>query len=323
MTPLLTILVSFVITFILTPWTSRHLLQIGISGADMHKKNKPKLAEMGGLSVAAGFTSAMLAAIAISGDEYLVYMLAALSTILIVTIVGIADDLFQLRQDVKTILPVIAALPLVAINAGKHVMSLPVIGPVEFGIYYSLVIVPLGITGASNALNMLGGLNGLEAGLGIVMHSTILICSMIVYRFNPSAIYAMMISSSMLGALIAFLFYNRYPAKVFPGDVTTLAIGCSLATAVILGNMEKLGLILIAPYLVELLLKARTKFKGQSFGTLRKDGTIEAPKEICSLTHVVMRAGRFTEPQIVSILVGMETFFAMLTFLSVYLTYFH
>lgn len=38
------------------------------------------------------------------------------------------------------------------------------------------------------------------------------------------------ISFSMLGALLAFLFYNKYPANVFPGDVGTLIIGACIVS---------------------------------------------------------------------------------------------
>ncbi len=119
----------------------------------------------------------------------------------------------------------------------------------------------------------------------------------------------------MIGALLAFLRYNWYPAKVFIGDVGTLPIGCALAVAVVVGNMEKLGLILIIPYVFEFALKASTGFKGQSFGHERSDGTLAARK-VNSLTHVVMNAGHFTEPQVVSILLAVEAVFGAIALIS-------
>jgi UDP-N-acetylglucosamine--dolichyl-phosphate N-acetylglucosaminephosphotransferase len=64
------------------------------------------------------------------------------------------------------------------------------------------------------------------------------------------------------------------------------------------------------------LLKARTKFQAESFGKLRKDGTIEAPR-VDSLTHLVMRLGRFTEAQVVSILMLIQAVFCAIAYLSV------
>ena len=330
---------SFIVTFGLTPWVSSHLLRIGISGIDRQKTKRVELAEMGGLSVSAGLIFGLLCIVflstylkntlysnqmsmAMTTQELIIGLLAATSTILTITIVGIADDLFQLPQYVKALLPIIAAFPLMVILAGKHEMSLPFIGYVGLGLIYPLIFIPLGVTGASNAINMFAGLNGLEASLGIVMHLTVLATSLLILPFMPEAIYATIISASMLGALLAFLHYNRYPSKVFPGDVMTLTIGGSLATAVILGNMEKIGLILLAPHFIELFLKARTGFKGQSFGIPQKDGTLKAPKKICSLNHVPMRLWKLTEPQVVAVLVLFECIFAAGAFLSVYLTYY-
>lgn len=317
------LVISGLVTFILTPWVSSHLLMIGISGIDRQKRKRVELAEMGGLSVVAGLIVGLMIAIYVAKTEsMLVGLLAATSTILTVTIVGIADDLFQLKRYVKALLPVLAALPFMAIQAGKHTMSFPLIGHVELGFIYPLIIIPLGVTGAANAVNMFAGLNGLEAGLGIIMHATIFFTSLLVLPFESSAIYATIISAAMIGALFAFLYYNHFPAKVFPGDVMTLTIGSSLAVAVILGNMEKIGMFLLAPHFIELFLKARTCFKGQSFGTPRPDGTLKAPKRISSINHIPMRLWKLTEPQVVWVLLSFECIFAAGAFLSVYLTHY-
>jgi len=55
-------------------------------------------------------------------------------------------------------------LPLVAIKVGKSFLKLPIFGHIEVGLFYPLLLVPLGVTGAANAVNMLAGFNGLEAG---------------------------------------------------------------------------------------------------------------------------------------------------------------
>jgi len=54
------------------------------------------------------------------------------------------------------------------ISAGETTMAIPLIGKVHFGIFYPLLLIPIGMAGASNAINLLAGFNGLEAGMGIV-----------------------------------------------------------------------------------------------------------------------------------------------------------
>ena len=303
---------SFASTYLLTPIIAMKLRKSGIVGHDMNKKSHPELPSLGGIAITAGFVFAMLLNVAAYKN---IQLLAAMTTILVITIIGLVDDLFDTSQRTKAILPMLAAMPLMAVNAGRASMSLPFIGPVQLGILYPLVLLPIGITGAANAVNMLAGLNGLEAGMGIVMHATVLVTSLAIMAVHPEAIWSALISASILGALLAFLRYNWYPAKVFIGDVGTLSIGGALAVAVILGNMEKLGLILIIPYLFELGLKAATKFKGQSFGFETEDGKLDS-KSVNSLTHVVMKAGRFTEPQVVLILIGVEAVFGLLGLIS-------
>ncbi len=303
---------SFVGTYLLTPVVAKRLEEARITGNDMNKKSRPELPSLGGLSISAGFVFAMLINVAAHKN---IQLLAAMTTILVVTLVGLVDDLLHTSQRTKALLPVLAAAPLVAVNAGKASMTLPFLGSVELGVLYPLIVLPLGITGASNAVNMLAGLNGLEAGLGAVMHATVLFTALSIMGVHPEAYWAALISASMLGALLAFLKYNWHPAKVFIGDVGTLPIGCALAAAVVLGDMEKLGIILIVPYLFEFLLKARTGFKGESFGFQRKNGTL-GTKEVNSLTHVVMKAGKFTEPQVVAVLLGIEAVFGLLALLT-------
>lgn len=58
-------------------------------------------------------------------------------------------------------------------NAGQSTMNLPIVGTVDWGILYPLLIVPIGIVGASNVYNMVAGYNGLEAGMGVVMLSAL------------------------------------------------------------------------------------------------------------------------------------------------------
>ncbi|GAG45648.1 unnamed protein product, partial [marine sediment metagenome] len=96
-----------------------------------------------------------------SFDTTTLPILATVTTILIITLVGVIDDLLGwklgLRQYQKPILTLIAALPIMVINVGQTEMILPIIGLVNFGLIYPLIIIPIAIVGASNGFNMLAG----------------------------------------------------------------------------------------------------------------------------------------------------------------------
>lgn len=261
---------AFAVTYLLTPGLARKLAEAGISGKDMNKEGNPEVPEMGGLAITAGFVAGVLLGIGLISFEMttatvgLKYILAALSTVLIMTLIGVIDDLIMVEQHVKAALPLLAALPLMAVKAGTTVMTLPLLGEVNFGIFYVFVLIPIAITGASNAMNMLAGFNGLEAGLGMIMCLSIAIVS-----FITGSTSALIISTAMLGALIGFIRYNWYPAKTLIGDVGTLTIGAVVASSVLIGNIEKAGIILIIPFFLELVLKMRGRFKAQSWCDVR------------------------------------------------------
>ena len=63
-----------------------------------------------------------------------------------------------------------------------------------------------------------------------------------------------------MGALLATSYYNWYPAKILVGDVGILTIGAIIVSAVIIGNYEAAGVILMIPYMVDFLIKARIIF---------------------------------------------------------------
>ncbi|MFQ6010469.1 MAG: glycosyltransferase 4 family protein [Candidatus Aenigmatarchaeota archaeon] len=312
----LAIMVSFLATLIITPKLIIFLQRIGMVGTDIQKKSKPKIAEMGGPAILVGFLAGIFIYMWIKvflygGIESIEAIFAAISTILIVTFIGIFDDLsvlmkkvnkgfkrIGLRQWQKPLLTLPAAVPLMAIMVGSSTMSVPFVGIVDFGILYPLLLVPVAIVGASNAVNMLAGMNGLESSLGLIYMT-----SLGIYSYHVGSIAAAAIAFSVAASLLAFLWFNKYPAKIMPGDSVVYMIGASAATVAIIGNIEKFAVLAFTPWIIEFFLKLRSKFKAECFGKLQPDGTLKPiSKKIYSLTHVVMRMGRFKEWQIVLIL---------------------
>ncbi|MFH1257929.1 MAG: glycosyltransferase 4 family protein [Candidatus Micrarchaeota archaeon] len=292
---------AFAATFTTVPFIISNSLKAGIVGRDRNKKGEP-VPEMGGVAIVAGITFGILIAIALGLNTRpeIKYLLAALSSVLLMGILGILDDLFNLKRKIKAPIPFIAAIPLSAVRAGTRTIDFPFLNPINFGAFYPLAIVPIGIGGASNAFNMLAGLNGLEAGMGIIISGAVFAAA-----YMKGSYDAMIISISLLGACLAFYYFNRFPAKIFPGDVGTYSIGATIASAAIIGNLEFFGLVLFLPYFAEFILKARGRFSGQNFGSL-KNGKLVPPKRTDSLTHIVMRMGSFTEQQVVNRLLLME-----------------
>ncbi len=288
------IFASFFITYIALPFWIRGAHRRGLVGKDLHKVKKINVAESGGMAVVLGVCAGILLYIAINtfifknGGEKLIYILAILSTLLIATIVGMIDDLWGwkkgLSKKTRIFIILFAAIPLIVINAGESIMYVPFFGNFDFGLIYPLLIIPFGVLGATTTYNFLAGYNGLEASQGIIILSSLAI---VTYLTGNS--WLSLIALIMVASLLAFYLYNKYPAKVFPGDVLTYSVGVLIAIMAVLGNIEKIAVFFFIPYIIETILKSRGKLKKESFAKLNKDGSLEMPyKKIYGLEHLAI-----------------------------------
>lgn len=326
---------SFLVTFLLVPFFNRFMKATGIVGVDIMKNNKEKIADMGGPGVITGFIIGVFTYISVKiftplGINGLVYILAGLNTILIITFIGFFDVLTGLMQQREGdgifeklkrrgipawayfLLPLPAAIPLMAVKAGESSMGLPFIGRVDFGIFYPLILIPLSLLCCSNATNFLAGFNGLEAGLGCVLHF-----SLGLYAFMNGEMNASLLSFTFTASLLAFLKYNWYPAKVFPGGLN-YTIGAVAACVAIIGNIEKFAILVFFPWILEAVLKASSGFKAESYGLLMDDGTVKPRQNsIRSLTHAVMKMGRLKEWEVTLSLIALEIIVCAATFLVI------
>jgi UDP-N-acetylglucosamine--dolichyl-phosphate N-acetylglucosaminephosphotransferase len=278
----------------------------------MHKPDRPEVPELGGLLLVAGFSAGMLMAIAF--DTFLTRFISislaevfsVLSVVLIAALIGVVDDLIPLRQITKAILPIFIAVPLIAVRAGDTTIAFPFIGSIDLGIIYSLVLIPIGVTGAANAVNMLAGFNGEVSGVGFVAVGSLAI---IAYHVHDTAAFLILVAA--LGALLATIYFNWYPSKIFIGDVGTLSIGAIIASAVIIGNFELAGLVIIIPYALDFLIKAKNRFPTSSYegswGVYR-DGKLFCPESgPMGLGLLILKlTGGTKERNVTLILMGLE-----------------
>ncbi len=289
----LTLLISFILTALILPKWIKKCCKIGLLWEDMNKYGHPKkAASSGGIIVIMAFTLGVLSYVAIKtfiikGDNIALEIFALLGVILILAIIGLTDDLLGwqhggLSVKLRLFLILAASIPLVVINAGDHKIALPFLGVTNLGILYPLVLIPLGIMGATTTYNFLAGFNGLEAGQGIIILSFL---SFIAYVTGSS--WLALIGLCMVASLLVFYYYNKFPAKIFPGDILTYSIGALIASMAILGNFEKIAIFIFIPYIIETMLKLRGRLKKQSFALPQKDWSLEMPyKKIYGLTHL-------------------------------------
>ncbi|MCX6746825.1 MAG: glycosyl transferase family 4 [Candidatus Pacearchaeota archaeon] len=279
---------GFFVSFFSIPLWIKRAKRVGLAGKDMNKIKGEEVSEAGGVCVIMGFIFAVLSYIAIEtfyfdSVENQVKILSIVSVIIIIAFIGFIDDVLGwkigLTKSIRIVLLAFASLPLVVINVGEsNLMGL------NIGLLYPLLLIPIGIIGASATFNFLAGYNGLETSQGIIILSAL---SAITFLIGKS--WLGIIGFIMIACLIAFYIFNKYPAKVFPGDVLTYSIGAMVAIMAIFGNIEKIALFFFIPYILETIFKLRGRLKKESFAKVKEDGSLEMPYEkIYGLEHLAI-----------------------------------
>lgn len=118
---------------------------------------------------------------------------------------------------------------------------------ISLGIFYILFVVVF-FAAVTNAVNLTDGIDGLS--------STVTIAVMIFYaavgvRQNQDPV--VLFSMTLIGGLLAFLYFNRYPAKVFMGDTGSLALGGAVGVSALLTQTELLLILVGIIYVIETL----------------------------------------------------------------------
>jgi len=285
-------------TLIVIPWLIPRLKARGVVGRDLNKPGKPEVAEMGGIAVVVGFLTGASVLVALNGIKNINLLNVSLSAVLGAAFVGMMDDLFDLRQRHKAFLPFVIALPFASV-ADPHVV-IPYVADIQFG-PWMILVAAFAITCAANAANMLEGFNGLGTGLGIIMSLTLIVLCILHGRLDGTYLLV-----PLMGALMAFLWFNKYPASIFPGDTMMLFIGATVAVAGILSNLQAQTAFIFLPLIVEFLLKFRGHFKAENYCSESGNGYLEYHGRIESLTHIFMRFMKVTEQELVALIWGIE-----------------
>lgn len=146
-------------------------------------------------------------------------------------------------------------------NLGIDIINIPFFGIVTFGPWFILLAAFL-VIAFSNAVNITDGMDGLAPGLLMISLFGFLILSASILDIPLSLFIAL-----WLGGLLAFLYFNVYPARIFMGDVGALSFGATLAVVGLLTGKIAALFIMGLPFLVDgfssLLQIASVKLTGK------------------------------------------------------------
>jgi len=276
-------LTALVISLLLGPWLIRKLREFQIGQIIRHEgpaSHAPKAGTptMGGLLI----LTASLVPTLLWADLRNIYVWIAVVATAAFGAIGFADDYLKIvRRSHHGLLPRYKLLGqvLVAVLVGVMLIYLadyrqpPLYSTRLIFPFFKSLIPDLGsgyilfavvvLVGASNAVNLTDGLDGLAIGtfaiaaaaftaLAYVTGHSILANYLLLVHFPPAAELTIF-CGSLVGASLGFLWYNSYPADIFMGDVGSLALGGALGTVAILIKQELLLPIVGGVFVLEAL----------------------------------------------------------------------
>lgn len=270
---------AFVISLLLAPALIRKLRVINfgeqvederVGGLD--RSSKIGTPTMGGLLIiiaAAG--SSLLWAIPTN-----VYILLTLGTFCLMGAVGFADDLGKIKRrnglSVKTkfvaqlvwaiiVFGVLWSIPEMQTRVRDLMVPFFKNPIVDMGLIGSFVFLVLVLVGASNAVNLTDGLDGLAIGCSNSVAGVYLFLTYVAGHYNFAEYLQVpfvrgsgeltVFCGALLGAGLGFLWYNCHPAKIFMGDTGSLALGGAIAMLAILIKQELLLIIVGGVFVLE------------------------------------------------------------------------
>ncbi|XP_053404402.1 UDP-N-acetylglucosamine--dolichyl-phosphate N-acetylglucosaminephosphotransferase-like [Mercenaria mercenaria] len=276
--------IGFCLCLNIIPKFKDMFIRANLFGVDMSKKSKVKVPEAAGVICGAVFLVIMFLFIPVPfykhladpankkfpHHEYIEYI-AALLSICCMIFLGFADDVLALKWRHKLWLPTIASLPLLMVyfvnfNSTTIIVPLPFrpfLGyDTDLGVLYYVYMGMLAVF-CTNAINILAGVNGLEAGQSVIIAASVLIFNFIEISGDCSAahVFSTYFILPYTAVSAALFYHNWYPSSVFVGDTFCYFSGMTFAVVAILGHFSKTMLLFFIPQVANFIYSVPQLFR--------------------------------------------------------------
>lgn len=213
---------SFIIAFFAIPSIIKiaeikHLFDV----PDERKLHKTSVPTLGGLAIFAGMIFSLTFW---SRQKEIVELQYIISAIIILFFIGMKDDLFNLVHYKKLLGQLVAAFILVHWGGIRITSFFGIFGIFDLDLVTSYVFSIFTMVVITNAINLIDGIDCLAGAVGVV--ATLFFG---LWFFRMDQMQYVILSTSLMGSLIAFLYYNRTPARIFMGDTGSLMVGIVLS----------------------------------------------------------------------------------------------
>ncbi|KHJ33208.1 putative udp-n-acetyl-glucosamine-1-p transferase [Erysiphe necator] len=300
--------IAFAASYAMIRWLGPTFLQAGLKGRDLSKPHKKEIPEtMGAVSaivylliiiifIPFSFYKDIVAATSGGGNRDVVIelktihtgrflhrfphrklasYLSAILSLQSICILGIGDDLFDIRWRHKFFIPGVASIPIMIVyfvDFGVTQIVVPVplrpyLGSLlDLGFFYYIYMVAVAIF-CPNSINILAGINGIEVTQSLII-AFLLVLNDCFYLRGPyphpatdSHLFSLYMLLPFIGVSLALWWHNWYPARVFVGDTYCYFAGMVFAAVGILGHFSKTLLLLFIPQIFNFIYSSPQLFR--------------------------------------------------------------
>jgi UDP-GlcNAc:undecaprenyl-phosphate GlcNAc-1-phosphate transferase len=239
------------LSLLVTPLVRASALRFGVVDEDgAHRLARGAVPSLGGLAVLVALAGSIGVALAVNpallavlGPSFSAWRWSVCGAIVIAAL-GAVDDIYKVKPITKIVFQTIAAVMVVADGHGIGRIIDPFTGQTLLLGWLAAPITLLWMIGITNAFNLIDGLDGLAAGVGLIACMTLSIIALTAGRLDVA-----LVTVALAGALGGFLFYNFSPASIFMGDSGSMFVGYLLAALYVRGSQQAAGVPLLTPVL--------------------------------------------------------------------------
>ena len=218
---LLSFFSAFVVTLIVIPPLISFINKYRLfDKPNARKEHTMPIPTMGGFAIVAGMLMALILWFPFIANAPTI---SFFFSVVVLLALGILDDLKDLSAKYKFVVQTAVAL-LIAISGIRITSFEGFLGIYELPLYAQYTFTVLAIVGITNAFNLIDGIDGLAGGLGFM---SLLVLGLFLTA-NGDANTAL-IAFALAGGILAFLYFNLNPAKIFMGDTGSLVLGFAIS----------------------------------------------------------------------------------------------
>jgi UDP-N-acetylglucosamine--dolichyl-phosphate N-acetylglucosaminephosphotransferase len=305
-------LIPFIVMMIALPNLIPKLKKKGHYVRDMYKKTLTEVPSNGGLILLL-FSIFSLAVLTLFYSKVIAPAnFAIIMVVVLFALYGMLDDMVNIGRPAKLILLYYCAYPLIPFVT-TSILLVPFSGGADFSLIYFQLIVPTYVPVVANLVNMHSGFNGLAPGVSLILLFTLLLKTFF-YGYIFNALFFV----TMTGALLAYFWFENYPARIFWGNIGALSVGSAIGALIVTQGFLASGFIMLIPHTVNFLMYVywrlnTRKYPSAKFGHEREDGTLEVPNPL-TLKWVLPYYFRVTEKQGVYAMYGLTALFCAIGF---------